>query len=182
MEGGGAAGGDLLPDDIGLPGIHTGLGDSAVQVTAGVGGPVEIAAVLLALRLFAEAVVGVALLHQKLGIAAVGVPALGLDIGGHGAPHVGALVVGEAALRHGAVDHVGSSLHQAALVGVLDAQDEGAPGVAGDEPGVEGGAEIAHVHVAGGGGGEAGADLAVGDLRLHFREICHIKSHLRYPP
>ena len=35
--------------------------------------------------------------------------------------------------------------------------------MAGDEPGVQGGAQIAHVHIARGGGGEPGAHLPVGD-------------------
>ena len=72
-----------------------------------------------------------ALLHQQPGVLSIGVPALGLDIGGHGAAHVGALVVVQAALGQGAVDDLGGTLHLPALVGVLDAQDEGAPGVAG---------------------------------------------------
>ena len=136
VEGGGPPLGDPLADDVGLPGVHPGLGLGGIQVPAGVGGPVELAALLLALRLLAEAVVGVAPLHQQPGILTVGVPALRLDIGGHGAAHVRALVVGQAALRHGAVDDVDGALHQAALVGVFDAQDEVAAAAAGDEPGV----------------------------------------------
>ena len=182
VEGGGTGGGDLLPDHIGLSGGYTGLGYVGVQVAAGIGGTVEVAAVLLALGFFAEAVVRVAFLHQKLCIAAIGVPALGLDVGGHGTAYVGAFVVGKAALRHGAVDHISSAFHQTPLIGILNAQNKGAAGIAGDKPGVQGSAEIAHVHIAGGGGGKAGADLSVGDLCLHLREICHIKSHTIYPP
>ena len=37
------------------------------------------------------------------------------------------------ALGQGLVNHVGGALHQTALVGVLNAQDEGAPGVPGDD-------------------------------------------------
>lgn len=76
--------------------------------------------------------------------------------------------MGQAALRHGAVDDVRGALHQAALVGILNAEDELAAAVAGDEPGVQGGAEVAHVHVAGGGGGEAGTDAVLGDAGLHI--------------
>ena len=82
----------------------------------------EAAGLLLALGLLAEAVVGVAQLHQAAGIRSVGVPALGLDIGCHGASHVWPLVVGEAALGQSAVDDLGSALHQASLVRVLNAQ------------------------------------------------------------
>ena len=47
-------------------------------------------------------------------------------------------------------------------------KSELAAAVAGDEPGVEGGAEVAHVHVARGGGGEAGADAVLGDAGFHL--------------
>ena len=89
-----------------------------------------------------------ALLHQQLGVLAVQRPALGLDVGSHRAADVGALIPGQAALAQGGVDDLGGALHQAALVGILNAEDELAAAVAGDEPGVEGGAEVAHVHVA----------------------------------
>ena len=49
--------------------------------------------------------------------------------------------------------------------------------MAGDEPGVKRGAQIAPVHIAGGGGGEACADLAVGDLGLHGVEIGVVVGH-----
>ncbi len=116
-------------------------------------------------------------LYQAVGVFAVGVPPLGLDIGRHGSAHVGTLVVIQAALGHGAVDHVHRAIHQAALVRVLDAEDEGAVLRAGDEPGIKGRAQVAHVHIAGGGGGETGAHLAVGDLGLHFGEIGRIDGH-----
>ena len=109
-----------------------------------------------------------ALLHQQLGVLAVQRPALGLDVGSHRAADVGALIPGQAALAQGGVDDLGGALHQAALVGILNAEDELAAAVAGDEPGVEGGAEVAHVHVARGGGGEAGADAVPGDAGFHL--------------
>ena len=171
VEGGGALLGDLLADDIGLPSLNAGQGLVQRQVPAGVGSARKVAGVLLRLALLAEAVVGVALLHQQSGILAIGVPALGLDIGGHGAAHIGPLVVVQAALGQGAVDDVGGTLHQPALVGVLDAQDKGPSGVAGDEPGVQGGAQIAHVHISRGRGGKAGAHLPLGDLGLHLLKI-----------
>ena len=169
--------GNLLADHVGRAGGDPGPGLLQAQGAAGVGGAVKVATVLLALSLLAEAVVGVAPLHQQLGVLAVGVPALGLDIGSHGAADIGALVPGQAALPEGLVDHLGGALHQALLVGVLDAEDKGAALMAGDEPGVECGAQIADVHIAGGGGGEAGTDLALGDAGLHVVKPFHIHGH-----
>ena len=167
-EDGGTPGGDLLADDVGGAGGHLDPGLLQAHVPAGVGRPVKVAGVLLRLGLFAEAVIGVALLHQQLGVLAVQRPALGLDVGSHRAADVGALIPGQAALAQGGVDDLGGALHQAALVGILNTEDELAAAVAGDEPGVEGGAEVAHVHVARGGGGEAGADAVLGDAGFHL--------------
>ena len=176
VEGGLALLGDLLADDVRHAGVHLGLGLLGGEGAAGVVGPVELAAVGLGLGLFAEAVIGVAQIYQALCVFAVKVPALGLDIGAHGAAHVGALVPGEAALAQGVVDDLGGPLHQPPLIGVLDAQDELAAAVAGNEPGVQGGAQIAHMHVAGGGGGETGADLPVGDAGFHVVEPLFVQS------
>ncbi|MPM44431.1 hypothetical protein SDC9_91109 [bioreactor metagenome] len=125
----------------------------------------------------AEAAVGRALFHQQLGVLSVQLPPLRLDIGSHRAAHVRAFVVAKAALGHCLVDYVGSALYKAALIGVLNAQEEGAPRVAGDEPGVQRGAQVAHVHIAGGGGGETGADLPFGNTGLHFVKECVIYGH-----
>ena len=173
----GAALGDALADDIGHTGGQLGGHFLGAQVAAGVGSAVKFAGILLRLALLAEAVVGVAQLHQQLGILAVGVTALGLDIGGHGAAHIGTLVVAQAAFGHGAVDHIHSAVHQTALVGILDTQDEGAAVVAGNQPGVERGTQIAHMHIAGGRGGKAGTHLAVGDLGLHVDKVLTVNSH-----
>ena len=51
----------------------------------------------------AEASIGRALFHQKLGVFPVNLPALGLDIGANGAAYIGAFVVVEAAVCHGAL-------------------------------------------------------------------------------
>ena len=118
-------------------------------------------------------------LHQKPGVSAVQVPPLGLDVGPDGAAHIRPLVVAETALLQGPIDHVGSALHQAPLVRVLNAQNKGAARVAGDEPGVQGGAQIAHVHVTGGRGGKAGTHPAMGDARLHLIKPLHIQSHIK---
>ena len=177
VEGGGALLGDALADDVGLAGGDAGLCFLKRQVAAGIVRAVELAGILGALRLFAEAVIGAAALDEQLGVFAVGVAALGLDVGSHGAADVGAFVVVESALGQRAVDDVGRALDEAALVGILDAEDEGAARVARNEPGVERGAQVADVHIAGGGGSEARADLAVRDLRLHLVEVRHIKGH-----
>jgi hypothetical protein len=66
------------------------------------------------------------------------------------------------------------ALDEPALVGVLDAEDEGAAGAAGDQPGVERGAQIADVHVARRAGGETGAHGSVGDARFHFFKKVHL--------
>src|SRR5699024_6036656 len=104
----------------------------------------------------AKAVVGLAVRHQLFGILLEQAHPLALDIGAHRAAHIGALVPQQAGLPAGVVDHVHRTLHIALLVGVLDAQDEGAPGVLGRQVGVQGGAQVAHVHVPRGGRGEAG--------------------------
>ena len=177
VEGGGALLGDALADDVGLAGGDAGLCFLKRQVAAGIVRAVELAGILGALRLFAEAVIGAAALDEQLGVFAVGVAALGLDVGSHGAADVGAFVVVEPALGERAVDHIGRALDEAALVGILDAEDEGAARVARNEPSVERGAQVANVHIAGGGGSEARADLTMRDLRLHLVEVRHIKGH-----
>ena len=103
--------GNFLADHVGLAGVHPGLGLLGVQGAAGVVGAVKLAGVLLRLGFFTEAVVGVTLLHQQAGVLAVGVPPLGLDIGGHRAAHIGTLIVVQAALGQSAVDHLGGALH-----------------------------------------------------------------------
>ena len=166
--------GDALADHIGLS-----LGGKPVRflpahAAAGIVPPVKLAAVLLALGLFAEAAVGMAPLHQQLGILLIKRPPLRLHIGGHRAAHIRAFVMLQMALGHGLIDHVHGALHQTALIRILNAEDELSAGVPGDEIGVEGGTQVANVHIAGGGRGEAGAYLAGGDLLLHGFKPAHI--------
>ena len=116
----------------------------------------------------AETAIGQTLFHQQLGVLLIIGHSLGLDIGANGAAHVGAFVVVQVAALHGALDDGHGVLHLPLLVGVLDAQDELALIVAGDEVGVEGGTQVAHVHVAGGRGGKPGADFALGDACFHI--------------
>ena len=65
----------------------------------------------------------------------------------------------QVALGQSLVDELGSASTWRGLVGVLNAQDKGASGIAGDEPGVQGGTQIADVHIARGRGGKTGTDL-----------------------
>ena len=109
--------------------------------------------------LVAEAVVGGALLHQFLGVALEHPHPLALDIRPHRAADIRALVPDQPGLPQGVVDDIHRPLHVPLLVGVLDAQQEGASLVLGGEVGVKSGAQVAHVHVAGGAGGEACPDL-----------------------
>ena len=118
--------------------------------------------------------VGVALLHQKPGISGIEVPALRLDIGSHRAPHVGTLVPVQTALTQCVINHLRRALHQALLVGVLNAQKKPASAVPGNEPGIQGGAQVAHVHIPRGGGGEAGAHAALGNPGLQLVKPFHI--------
>ena len=83
----------------------------------------------------------------------------------------------QAALRHGAVDDVRGTLHQTALVGILNAEDERAVVVPGDEPGIQGSAEIAHVHIASGRGSEPGPNPTLGDTGFHLLNKCVINRH-----
>ena len=178
VEGSGALVGDPLADDVGLARRQIGPDLLRTQVPAGIVRPFKVAGVLLGFRLFAEAVIGRALFHQQLRVLAVQVAALRLDIGTHGASHIGTLVVSQAAFGHGAVNDLRRALYLTALVRVLQPEDERAAGLPGDEPGVQRGAEIAHVHIAGGGGGKPGPDLSLGDAGLHIIEKLHIKRHV----
>ena len=164
VKGGDPLGRDLLPDHIGFARRQPG-GDlpggqvAAVAVIVGhlAGG------LLFGVQGFhplfgAETVVGFAGLDQLLGILFEKAHALALDIGPHRAADVGAFVPGQAGSPQRVVDDVGRAFHQAALVGILDAQDEGAAVVAGLQVGVQRGAQVAHMHVAGGRRRKAGAD------------------------
>ena len=177
MEGGGALVGDPLTDHVGLAGSQISGHFFLAQIPAGIVRPVKLAGVLLGFRLLAEAVVGCALFHQELGVGQIQVPALGLDIGAGGAAHVRAFIVIQMALLHGAIDHVRSTLHKTPLIRILNAEDKRAASVAGNEPGVQRGAQVAHVHIAGGGGGEPGTDLPLGDAGFQIFKKCLIQSH-----
>ena len=178
MEGGGALLRDALADDEGLARGGAAVGLLPGQEAAGVGLPVKVTGVLLTLGLLTEAAVGMSFLHQKLGILAVEGAPLGLHIGANGAAHIRTLVVLQVALGHGLVDHVHRAFHEASLVGVLDAQQELAIAVPGDQVGVERRAQVAHMHIPRGRGGKTGAHLVFGDAGLHFVKPCHV--HIQY--
>ena len=181
---GGVSLGDFLADDVGFPGGDPGvdlrLGEGqAVPVVLGVG----VAFVELGQPLFgAEAAVGAALLNEQLSVFFIVSHPLGLDIGAGRAAHVGAFVIVQAAGVHGALDDLHRVLHFPFLIGVLDAQDKFPSRMAGDQIGVQGGAQIAHVHIAGGGWGEPGAHLSLGDARFHLFKPLVIQSHGKIPP
>ena len=159
-----AALGDLLADDIGLARGQLGgnfLGGQVAAMAVVVGhftrsalGLVHFVQALLG----AEAVVGLARLDKLLGVLLEHAHALALHVGADGTAHVGALVPGQAGSLERAVDDVGSALDQAALVGVLNAQDEGTAVMAGLQIGVQCGAQVADVHIARGRRRKTGAD------------------------
>ena len=94
-------------------------------------------------------VVRVSSVHQLLGELAIPRQAFRLEVGTEVASHAGALVPVEPEPSHAvedAVDHLGG---RALDVGVLDAEDERAAVVPGEEPVEEGGAGAADVEVAG---------------------------------
>ena len=158
-----AALGDLLADDIGFAcrqlGRHFLFAQvAAVAVVVGhlAGGALCLVQLVQPL-LGAEAVIGLAFLYQLLGILLEHAHAFALYVGAHGTADVRAFVPGQAGGAQGAVDDIGGAFHQTALVGVLNAQDKGAAIVAGLQIGVQRGAQVAYVHIAGGRRRKAGA-------------------------
>ena len=114
---------------------------------------------LLDLLLGAEAVIGMAGLYKLLRIGEISGLALGLDIGTAGTADIGAFVPVQAAGTEGIVDDLGRAFNKAFLVGILDAQDEAAVVLLRVEVGVEGGADTAEVHEAGGAWSESCSNL-----------------------
>ena len=172
-----AGAGDLLADDVGRTARQLFLDLRRAQLGAAAGMLGDGGAALggsAVVTFLAEAVVRAAFFDEKLCVFAEEVLPLGLDIGADGAADIGAFVVIQAALGHGVVDDVDRAFDQAALVRILNAQDKFAAGPAGDEPGIQGRAKIADMHIAGGAGRKPGADLAPGDARFHLVKEIHV--------
>ena len=104
-----------------------------------------------------EGVVGVAFFDELFCVFVVDAEgfAFALAVGAVGAALVGAFVGFEAGPLEGVEDVLFGSGDVAALVGVFDAEDEGAAVAAGIEIVIEDGADAAEVKAAGGAGGEA---------------------------
>ena len=107
--------------------------------------------------LIAEAVVGVAAFHQLLGVFLKHTHTLALDIGSHGTADIGTLVPLQSGLLQGLIDDLHGAFYLALLVGILNAQQEAAVIALCHQIGKQRGAQVTHMHVAGGAGGKAGA-------------------------
>ena len=165
MEGHGTLGGDFLANDIGdsrrqlFSDLLLGK-VAAVTVIAGrhAGGLLHLAYLVQPL-LIAEAVVGMTAFHQLLGVFLKHTHALTLNIGTDGAADIRSLVPQQAGLLQGLVDDLHSPLYLTLLVGILDAQQEAAVIALCHQIGKQCGAQVSHVHIAGGAGGKTGADM-----------------------
>src|SRR5262249_5752160 len=100
-------------------------------------------------------VAGIQELVRRLGIEVI---ALRLKVGAERAADFGALVPGDAEPAEAVEDGLQGLGTVALGVGVVDAQAEGAPLRRGQQPVKQRGADPADVQIAGGTGGEAGAD------------------------
>jgi hypothetical protein len=167
--------GHLEADDMALAGIHAayalGMGDlqgGAVVLVAGLGGDGLLAFGLEFLGGL-EGGVGQAGVDEGAEVGVVEVDAVGLVVGADaagvaaegaaiGGGEGGALVPVDAEPGEGAEDALGGGVGGAALVGVLDAEQELSAVAAGEGPVEQGGAGAADVEASGGGGGEAGDD------------------------
>ena len=104
--------------------------------------------------LIAEAVIGLSLFDQLFGIFQIDALLLtfALHIGAHAAVLVRSLVMDESRLLKGSVDDVHGSLHISFLVRILNAQDEIAAFMLGDQIRIQRGTQISHMHSARGTG------------------------------
>ena len=121
-----------------------------------------------------------AALHEALGVGKIGVAPLGLHIRADRTADVGAFVVVKTAVAQRFINDLDRALYLAGLVGVLNAEQELAVRVAGDAPGVERRAQVAHVHIPRGARREAGAYFAARDALFHFLKPCIV--HTDKPP
>ena len=109
---------------------------------------------------------------QEFGIFAVKRTAFRLDVRCDRAAHIRTFVVIQAAFLHGFIDHIDSAFDQAALVGVLDAQNKSTVRMAGNQPGIERGAQVPYVHISRRRRGKTGADLPFRNPRFHIIKPC----------
>ena len=174
MEGGSALVRDELADNVRLARGGAAVGLLAAHNAAGIVRAVEIAGILLALGLLAEAAVSMSLFDEKVCIFLVQRAALGLHIGADGAADVGAFVMLQMALGHGLVYNVHCALYETALIGVLNAQDEFSARMARYQIGVQRRAQVADMHISGWRRREPRAYLAVRNTRLHLFKPFHI--------
>ena len=96
--------------------------------------------------------------------------ALGLDIGAIIAAHIRALVIMKPRLPEGGINQFNGAGNLPFLVGVLNAQDELAVVLFGEQVGVQRRAQAPQMQVSGGAGGETGADCLAHGLPLF---CCH---------
>ena len=165
VKAGHALAGDLLADDIrlacGKALFHFLFGQ--VAAAAVVVGHLAVGALLgvqgFQTLLGAEAVIGLALSHQLFGVLLEHAHALALHIGADRAADVRAFVPQQAGLPQGVVDHIHRALDVAALIGIFDAQDERTILVLGHQVGVQGSAQVAHMHITRRRGRKTGADF-----------------------
>ena len=151
----------------------------AVVFGGDAGGVLDLMQFLEAL-LVAEAVVGVALFDQLLGVLFEHPHPLGLDVGADRAADVGAFVPDQAGLAERVVDDFNRAFDVAVLVGILDAQDEGAVVFFRDQVGVKRSAQVADVHVAGGAGGKPGADFLFFHWKIPSKNSLEAVPHTRF--
>ena len=137
--------------------LHFGFGEAAAASVIAQDGAVVrfLAGLLLLLDLVAEAAVGVSALQQLFRVLFVKRQALALHVRADWAALVGALVVFQPGDGEAVIDHLHAVLHEPGLVGVLDAQDEPAFVLSRVQVRVQGGAQVADMHIPGGAGGKS---------------------------
>ena len=160
-----AGGGDVLANYVGLARVQLRLNFFFAQVQAMLvvfeGFALRFG---LLTRLFqpfgaAEAIIRVAGFHQLLCVGQIHRFALGLHIGTAGAAHIGAFIVRKSGGFQGCVNHIRRAFYLAPLIGILDAQNEFAAVAARPQIGIQRGAQVAKVHIAGRAGGKAGTNF-----------------------
>ena len=152
-----ALGGDILADDVGhargelFGDLFLGEVQAMLVVAGGAVFPFE----RLDALAVAEAVVRPAQLDQLFGVFLIDGGALALHIRPVCAADVRPFVVAEPGVFEGVVDDLHGAVDVALPVRILEAQDELAPLLFGEQVGVQRGAQVADVHIARGAGRES---------------------------